>query len=75
MHTLIRDLRRWGAKFEINSQRPYFVEHERGDVVKRRNEYIGYFLALKNFYYTISNDKISMWEDPTQSSHKILICN
>ena len=70
-----RDLRRWGAKFETNSQRPYFEGRERGDVVKHCNECISYFLALKNFYYTISNDKISMWEDPTQSPHKILICN
>ncbi|CAF4790715.1 unnamed protein product, partial [Rotaria sp. Silwood2] len=34
------DLRRWGAKFEGNSQRPYFEGHERDDVVKHRNEFI-----------------------------------
>ncbi|CAF4136859.1 unnamed protein product [Rotaria sordida] len=30
------DLRRWGAKFEANSQRSYFEGHERDDVVKHR---------------------------------------
>ncbi|CAF1182559.1 unnamed protein product [Didymodactylos carnosus] len=34
------DLRRWGAKFEANSQRPYLEGHERDDVVKHRNEFI-----------------------------------
>ena len=29
------DLRRWGTKFEANSQRPYF-EHERADVITYR---------------------------------------
>ncbi|CAF1680153.1 unnamed protein product [Adineta ricciae] len=32
------DLRRWGAKFEANAQRPYFEGHERDDVVKHRND-------------------------------------
>ena len=27
------DLRRWGAKFEANTQRPYFEGHEREDVI------------------------------------------
>ncbi|CAF4222987.1 unnamed protein product, partial [Rotaria sordida] len=27
-------LRRWGARFESNSQRPYFEGHERPDVVQ-----------------------------------------
>ncbi|CAF3189699.1 unnamed protein product [Rotaria sp. Silwood2] len=34
------DLRRWGAKFEANSQRPYFEGHERDDLVKHRTEFI-----------------------------------
>ncbi|CAF1431798.1 unnamed protein product [Didymodactylos carnosus] len=43
-------LRRSGAKFEANSQRPYFEGHERDDVVKHRNEFINYFLAHRDFY-------------------------
>ena len=45
-------LRRWGTTFETNSQRPYFEGYKRDDVVKHRNEFINYFLAYKDFYYT-----------------------
>lgn len=68
------DLRRWEAKFEANSQRPYFEGHERDDVVKNRNEFINYFLTHKDFYYTITDGDTPMWKIPTQNPHKILIC-
>jgi hypothetical protein len=68
------DLRRWGAKFEANSQRPYFEGHERDDVVKHRNEFIGYFLSYKDFYYSITDDEIPMWNLPTQNPPRIIIC-
>ena len=68
------DLRRWGAKFEANSQRPYFEGHERDDVVKHRNEFINYFLAHKSFYYTITDGDTPMWVMPTQNPHRILLC-
>ncbi|CAF4219816.1 unnamed protein product [Rotaria sordida] len=67
------DLRRWGAKFEANSQRPYFEEHERDDVVKHRNAFINYFIAHKDFYYTITNGETSMWKIPTHNPPRILI--
>ncbi|CAF1560638.1 unnamed protein product, partial [Didymodactylos carnosus] len=67
------DLRRWGAKFEANSQRPYFEGHESDDVVKHRNEFIDYFLAHKDYYYTITDGEIPMWKIPIQNPHKILI--
>ncbi|CAF4620731.1 unnamed protein product, partial [Didymodactylos carnosus] len=67
------DLRRWGAKFEANSQRPYFEGHERDDAVKHRNEFIGYFLAHKDYYYTITDGEIPMWKIPIQNPHRILI--
>ncbi|CAF1539367.1 unnamed protein product, partial [Rotaria sp. Silwood1] len=67
------DLRRWGAKFEANSQRPYFEGHERDDVVKHRNEFINYFLARKDSYYTITDGDQPMWNMPTQNPHRILI--
>jgi hypothetical protein len=68
------DLRRWRAKFEANSQRPYFEGHERDDVVKHRKEFINYFLAHKDFYYTITDGDTPMWNIPTQNPHRILIC-
>jgi hypothetical protein len=68
------DLRRWGAKFDANSQRPYFEGHERDDVVKHRNEFINYFLAHKSSYYTVTDGEIPMWNIPAQNPHRILIC-
>ena len=68
------DLRRWGAKFDANSQRPYFEGHERDDVVKHRNEFINYFLTHKSSYYTVTDGEIPMWNIPTQNPHRILIC-
>ena len=50
------DLRRWGAKFRPNSQRPYFEGHERPDVVAHRQEFVSYFHQNKDQYYTITND-------------------
>ncbi|CAF4740979.1 unnamed protein product, partial [Rotaria sp. Silwood2] len=67
------DLRGWGAKFEANSQRPYFEEHERDDVVEHRTEFINYFLAHKDSYYTITGGETPMWKIPTQTPHRILI--
>ncbi|CAF1590350.1 unnamed protein product, partial [Didymodactylos carnosus] len=69
------DLRRWGAKFEANSPRPYFEGHERDDVVEHRNEFIRYFLPHKDFYYTISNGDAPMWNIPAQNPYRILICH
>ena len=54
------DLRRWGAKFEGNTQRPYFEGHEREDVVKHQNEFISYFLQHQNTYYKITDGETPM---------------
>ncbi|CAF4183658.1 unnamed protein product [Rotaria sordida] len=68
------DLRRWEAKFEANSQHPYFERHERDDVVKHRHEFINYFLTHKGFYYTITDGETPMWNFPTQNPPRILMC-
>jgi hypothetical protein len=67
------DLRRWGAKFQPNSQRPYFEGHERPDVVAHRQEFVSYFLQNKNQYYTITNDDQPKWVVPSQNP-RVLIC-
>lgn len=67
------DLRRWGAKFEANAQRPYFEGHEREDVVKHRNEFINYFLERKAFYYTITDGEIPTWNTPVKNP-RVLLC-
>ncbi|CAF0911799.1 unnamed protein product [Rotaria sordida] len=68
------DFRRWGAKFEANSPRPYFERYERADVVKHCNEFINYFLAHKDSYYTVTDGDTSMWNIPIQNPHRIFIC-
>ena len=54
------DLRTWGAKFEANTQHPYFEDHERGDVVKHRNVFIKYFLQYQDSYYKITGGETPM---------------
>ncbi|CAF1537526.1 unnamed protein product, partial [Rotaria sp. Silwood1] len=60
------DLRRWGAKFDKNNQRPYFEGHERPDVVVHREQFISYFLKRKDHYYTIQDDDMATWQTPTK---------
>ena len=67
------DLRRWGAKFRQNSQRPYFDGHERSDVVAHRREFITHFLQRKDQYYTIADGDQPMWRTPSQKPC-VLIC-
>ncbi|CAF4206429.1 unnamed protein product [Rotaria sp. Silwood2] len=67
------DLRRWGATFKPNSQRPYFIGHERQDVVKHRAEFVSYFLTRKDRYYTVSDGEQPMLNIPT-GKPCILIC-
>ena len=67
------NLRHWGAKFQLNSQRPYFEDHECGDVVKHRDEFVSYILARKNKYYTISDDEKPTWHIPKKNPC-VLVC-
>ncbi|CAF4927624.1 unnamed protein product [Rotaria socialis] len=67
------DLRRWGARFESNSQRPYFEGHERQDVVQHRTHFLQYFLPRKDSYYLISEGSQPKWRVPTDGTPTILI--
>lgn len=49
------DLRPWEAKFEGNSQRPYFEGHERPEVVEHREQFTLYFLNRAGHYYAVSD--------------------
>ena len=66
-------LRRFGAKFRANSSRPYFLGHEREDVVKHREEFVKYFIEGENHFYTITNDAVPQWQTPT-TAPTILLC-
>ena len=67
------DLRRWGCKFESNTQRPYFQGHDRADVLAYRKEFLSYFLSRKNDYYLVNIGDQPIWSIPTQQP-RILIC-
>ncbi|CAF5000107.1 unnamed protein product, partial [Rotaria socialis] len=67
------DLRRWGARFEANSKRPYFEGHEREDVVEHRIKFLQHYLSRKDSYYLISEDAKPKWQIPTSGTPTILI--
>ncbi|CAF3877071.1 unnamed protein product, partial [Rotaria sp. Silwood1] len=66
------DLRRWGARFEANSARPYFEGHERADVIAHRNEFVSHFLQHKDEYYTISDGDQPKWIIPTHNPRVLI---
>lgn len=68
------DLRRWGARFEANSQRPYFEGHERPDVVAHRKQFLEYFLDRKENYHTVTDGDQPVWHSPTKNPC-VLICH
>ncbi|CAF3718266.1 unnamed protein product [Rotaria socialis] len=68
------DLRRFGVKFTANSSRPYFLGHEREDVVKHRQEFVKYFIEREQHFYTITNDAVPQWRIPT-TVPTILLCH
>lgn len=67
------DLRRWGVKFQANSQRPYFEGHERADVVAHRQEFVTYFQERKDRYYTITEGEQPARQTPGRNP-TVLIC-
>ncbi|CAM4976508.1 unnamed protein product [Rotaria socialis] len=68
------DLRRFSVKFTANSSRPYFLRHERQDVVKHRQEFVKYFIEREQHFYTITNDAVPQWRIPT-TAPTILLCH
>lgn len=68
------DLKYWGARFDTNTNRPYFEGHDRSDVIAHRNEFLHHFLSNKNNYYTVSAGENAYWETPSKSTPTILIC-
>ncbi|CAF3044979.1 unnamed protein product [Rotaria socialis] len=66
------DLRRFGVKFTANSSRPYFLGHEREDVVKNRQEFVKYFIEREQHFYTITNDAVPQWRISTTAPTSLL---
>lgn len=67
------DLRRFGATYTSNKNRPYFLGHERDDVVEKRKEFVAYFIENKDRFYGITAEKIPCWITP-KFSLIVLIC-
>jgi hypothetical protein len=44
VQSLRGDLRRWGIHYSSNKLRPYFLGHERIDVVEHREKIVNYFI-------------------------------
>lgn len=68
------DLLKWRAKWEKNSNRPYFEGHEREDVIIVRKKFIQHLLDSKDFcYYPIEFSKKELkWVKPMRKK-KILV--
>ena len=55
VQSLRLDLKRWGIHYSSNKLRPYFLGHERIDVVDHRKKIVDYFIQNENNYYRISD--------------------
>ena len=67
------DLRRFGAKFTASKNRPYFLGHERPDVIQERQKFINYFVQHQKRFYSLSDDAKPDWLNPSEQP-TILIC-
>ncbi|CAF4211962.1 unnamed protein product [Rotaria magnacalcarata] len=65
------DLRLFGCKYTENKARPYFLGHEREDVVQHREQFVTYFMEHKDHFYTITEGEQSKWVKPT--GHPIVL--
>ena len=68
------DLRKWSARFEKNTNRPYFEGHDRPDVVSRRHQFMHHFLTNEDKYYRVSSDENPVWITRKTVPGTILIC-
>jgi len=53
-----------GAKFTANAARPYFLHHEREDVVEDPEEFVKYFAQNEHHFYTTTVDFVPQWKIP-----------
>ncbi|CAF1386639.1 unnamed protein product [Didymodactylos carnosus] len=67
------DMRKWGINYSADGLRPYFIGHERQDVIEHRGKIIDYFLAREKMYYRLTDDDQPEWIKPTSPNPVILI--
>ena len=59
------DLARWGFKWRKNGKEPYYIGHERADVVKHRDQLVNFFITNKHRFYQQTSDDDPKWVEPT----------
>jgi hypothetical protein len=74
VQSLRLDLRRWGIHYSANKIRPYWIGHEREDVVEHRERVVYYFLSREDHYYTVSQGEDPKWILPVSSDPVIILC-
>ena len=60
------DLRCFGAKFTASKNRPYFLGHERPDIIQEREKFINYFVQYQKHFYSLSDDAKPDWQNPSE---------
>ena len=68
------DLRRWGIRYSANKIRPYWIGHERDDVVDHRRRFVDYFSSREDDYYTVTPGEDPKWILPVSSDPAIILC-
>lgn len=74
VQSLSLDLRRWNINYGANKLRPFFIGHERQDVVEHRTKLVDYFLSRQDLYYRITQGEDPQWIIPTSSNPVLLLC-
>ncbi|CAF1029372.1 unnamed protein product, partial [Didymodactylos carnosus] len=69
------DLKAWGITYSANKSRPYFLGHERPEVVEHREQIINYFLSREQFYYQVSEGGDPKWVQPSVPEPVVLLCH
>jgi len=72
-NTCCRDLHRWGCKFDKNTAKPYWEDHERPDVIQARTKFVSDFLTNQEKYYRVEEGKDVRWNIPKKNP-TVLIC-
>ena len=67
------DLARWGFKWRKNGKEPYYIGHERADVVKHRDQLVNFFITNKHRFYQQTSDDDPKWVEPTEDDPMIMI--
>lgn len=74
VQSLRLDFRRWGIHYSANKIRPYWIGHERDDVVEHREQVVNYFLSREDDYYTVSKGEDPRWILPVSADPVIILC-